>query len=165
LLDSIIFFIHRVFLSYREHHHQAKLNCRIKHALIALYEAEQHLPSDEPEDSKLKVEFRSQIERLRSKLQQIAGVQALTDFDENRASGRAVAPMPGGVGAYSALPGRLTNEQLAHELLLDPEFQLNESGGCNIENPIYHRIRESFHQVMSDFEVFLFIYFLIHREG
>ena len=36
------------------------------------------------------------------------------------------------------LPCRLTNEQLAHELLLDPEFQLNELGGCNIENPIYH---------------------------
>ena len=128
---------------------QAKLTCRIKHALIALYQAEQHLPSDEPADSKLSLEFRTQIERLRSKLQQIAGPAALIEFDRNRASGIALVPSPcSASGAYSALPGRLTNEQLAHELLLDPAFQLDESGSCSAENPIYHRIRESFHQVM-----------------
>ena len=41
----------------------------------------------------------------------------------------------------------MTNEALAHELLWDPLFQLDESGGCSIENPVFHRIRESFHQV------------------
>ena len=41
----------------------------------------------------------------------------------------------------------MTNEQLAHELLLDSKFQLDESGGCSVENPVFHRIRESFHQV------------------
>ena len=144
-----------MFLSHPEHHHhhrQAKLSCSIKHALITLFEAEQHLPTNEQEDSKLKVEFRTQIERLRSKLQQISGHQALIDFDENRASGLSVAPLTSGVCAYSVLPCRLTNEQLAHELLLDPEFQLNELGGCNIENPIYHCISESFHQVTSKFD-------------
>ena len=40
----------------------------------------------------------------------------------------------------------MTNEQLAHELLLDPTFQLDESGGCSVENPVFHRIRESFHK-------------------
>ena len=143
---------------------EAKLTCRIKHALIALYQAEEHLPPDEPEDSKLKIEFRTQIERLRSKLQQIAGVDALNQFDEQRRAGR----IPGGSGgegsgggsggggsggaggAYAALPGRMTNEQLAHELLLDPTFQLDESGGCSVENPVFHRIRESFHQAFWD---------------
>ena len=137
---------------------EAKLTCRIKHALIALYEAQEHLPPDEPADSKLVVEFRTQIERLRSKLQQIAGVDALHRFDEQRRSSAA----PGGGGAvvhtgggqassaYAALPGRMTNEALAHELLLDPRFQLDESGGCSVENPIFHRIRESFHQAFWD---------------
>ena len=48
------------------------------------------------------------------------------------------------------LPGRLTNEQLAHELLYNPAFQLDESGGCSVENPVFHRIRESFHQAFWD---------------
>ena len=54
----------------------------------------------------------------------------------------------GGVGgAYAALQGFMTNDQLAHELLLDPMFQLDESGGCSVENPAFHCISESFHQV------------------
>ena len=137
---------------------EIKLTTRIQHALIALYQAEEHLPPDEPEDSKLKVEFRTQIERLRSKLQQISGQDALAQFDANRAAGRiVVAPPPHhhGNGAaagagYAALPGRLTNEQLAHELLLDPTFQLDESGGCSVDNPVFHRIRESFHTAFWD---------------
>jgi len=135
---------------------EAKLTCRIKHALIALYGAQEHLPPDEPEDSKLKLEFRAQITRLRSKLQQIAGEAALAEFDANRGGAnignRGGANIgsgpPGGGCAYAAIPGRLTNEQLAHELLHDPTFQLDEAGGCSAaENPVFHRIRESFHQV------------------
>jgi len=131
-----------------------KLKMRIKHALIALYQAEEHLPPDEPADSKLKKEFSTQIERLRSKLQQIGGVDALDRFDAERAAGHVhtgnPGNPPGGSSAYAALPGRLTNEQLAHELLLDPGFQLDESGGCSVENPVFHRIRESFHQAFWD---------------
>ena len=73
---------------------EAKLTCRIKHALIALYQAEQHLPPDEPEDSKLKVEFRSQIQRLREKLTTIAGANAIEEFDRLRAAN----PSGGGGG-------------------------------------------------------------------
>jgi len=139
---------------------EAKLVCRIKHALIALYQAEEHLPPHEPEDSKTKVEFRIQIERLRGKLQQIAGVDALNQFDEQRKVGLVGGPRTGVGGssasAYTALPGRMTNEQLAHELLLDPTFQLDESGGCSVENPVFHRIRESFHQVYCRKPAFIF---------
>jgi hypothetical protein len=138
--------------------------CRgIKHALTALYRAEEHLP---PEDSKLAIRsrFRTQIERLRSKLQQIAGSDALSQFDEQRraASGEVASGANGensigqiqgvscgagelggsgevrsggAAGAYSAKQGRMTNEQLAHELLLDPTFQLDESCRCSVENP------------------------------
>eukprot|EP00291_Cryptomonas_curvata_P028949 CAMPEP_0172213412 /NCGR_PEP_ID=MMETSP1050-20130122/37578_1 /TAXON_ID=233186 /ORGANISM="Cryptomonas curvata, Strain CCAP979/52" /LENGTH=610 /DNA_ID=CAMNT_0012894241 /DNA_START=380 /DNA_END=2212 /DNA_ORIENTATION=+ len=140
---------------------EAKLTCRIKHALVALYQAEEHLPPDEPEDSKLKVEFRTQIERLRSKLQQIAGDDALREFDEQFRAGQvnlsgadscAGGTSGGGAGggAYAALPGRMTNEQLAHELLLDPGFQLDEGGGYCSDNPVFHRIRQSFHQAFWD---------------
>jgi hypothetical protein len=128
---------------------EAKLTCRIKNALIALYDAEKHLPPDEPEDSKLKIEFREQITRLRGKLQQIAGKEAVDKFDEDRlicapvVEGSSTNAAP---GAYAALPGRMTNEQLAHELLLDPTFQLDESGGCNVGDPVFRRIRESFHK-------------------
>ena len=140
---------------------EAKLTCRIKHALIALYQAKEHLPPDEPEDSKLNIEFRTQIERLRSKLAQIAGEAALQEFDERRLAGYIPASDANGSGgngggnggagaAYAALPGRMTNEQLAHELLLDPTFQLDESGGCSVENPVFKRIRESFHHAFWD---------------
>ena len=139
---------------------EAKLTCRIKHALVALYQAEVHLPPDEPADSKLKVEFRTQIERLRGKLQQIGGAEALAQFDEQRSTGQVNGcggggsgghgSGGGGGGAYAALPGRMTNEQLAHELLLDPAFQLDEAGGCGGDNPVFRRMRESFHQAFWD---------------
>ena len=125
---------------------EIKLTCRIKHALVALYDAEGHLPPDEPEDSKLKVEFRTQIARLREKLKQIAGQEAVDKLDENRLIGAPVVEGGRASGAYAALPGRMTNEQLAHELLLDPTFKLDETGGCNVQNPVFHRIRESFHR-------------------
>jgi hypothetical protein len=91
-----------------------------------------------PADSTLKLEFSTQIELLRSMLQQIAGADALT----------AAAREGGSGGAYAALPGRMANEQLAHELLLDPTFQLDESRGAMEEIPVFHRIREWFHWVV-----------------
>ena len=83
-----------------------------------------------PADSTLKLEFSTQIELLRSMLQQIAGADALT-----------AAAREGGSG------GRMKNEQLAYELLLDPTFQLDESRGAMEEIPVFHRIREWFHRV------------------
>jgi hypothetical protein len=139
-----------------------KLIARIKHALTALYEAETHLPADEPDDSQLKTEFRTQIEHLRGKLEQIAGAAALEKFDEDRTAMALLYGGPlnggnggnggggggnGGGGAYAALPGRMTNENLVYELLLNPSFQLSDDGGCSsTECPVFYRIRESFHQ-------------------
>ena len=127
---------------------EAKLLCRIKHALVALYQAESHLPPDEPEDSKLKIEFKTQIVRLREKLSQLGGPEALEKFNADYSAGilpNTPATGGSGNGAYSALPGRMTNEQLAHELLLDPAFVLHENGGCDLDNPVFLRVRESFH--------------------
>ena len=149
---------------------EAKLVSRIKHALIALYQAREHLPPNEAEDSKLKIEFYTQIERLRTKLEQIGGKKELELFDEQR-----LQPLPtascrggggssggeggggGGAGGGSVYSGykvkRITNEQLAHELLLDPTFQLHDENGDDGSiasqyrtNPVFRGIRESFHR-------------------
>ncbi len=144
---------------------EVKLTSRIRHALIALYQAELQLPSDEPADSPLKREFCIQVERLRSKLQQIAGVEALRQFDRDRiAGGVGVMPLPVEASleqsistvvapyttrqyAYEAMQARVSNEQLAHELLMDPRFQLDESTGdlSTVHNPVVRRIRDTFH--------------------
>ena len=128
---------------------EAKLTCRIKHALVALYQGQAYLPPDEPEDSRLKVEFRTQIARLREKLQQIAGEQGLAEFDATRGEPRPFITGPA-ANLYATMPGRIDNEQLAHELLWNPRFQLDESGGCEAENPVFHKIRESFHKAFWD---------------
>jgi hypothetical protein len=133
---------------------EAKLSLRIKHALIALCQAQAHLPPDEPADSRLSAEFRQQIARLRSKLVQIAGQAELDRFDERqRASASAgdalPPPLQGGGGANHPSSARVTNEQLAHELLIDPAFQLSDDGSVDDEGAgsVLRRIRESFHQV------------------
>ena len=54
--------------------------------------------------------------------------------DEGSSSGRG----------FSALPRRMTNEQLAHEVLIDPTFQLDTYGSAPGEN--YVKIRASFEE-------------------
>lgn len=123
---------------------EAKLTCRIKHALLALLQAKEHISPEEPADSKIRVEFETQTRNLRLKLRQIAGDSALKEFDDRYKAGEtAVQPHS---GVYATLPGRISNQQLVHELLLDPDFQLNDDGGCDIENAAYEQIRVSFHR-------------------
>ena len=131
---------------------EVKLTRRICHALTALEEAQLQLPENEPSDSRLSVEFCTQIERLRSKLQQIAGADKLQEYDDSRRAARAAGEqnkglVRGGVG----LKDKVSNEQLAHELMLDTSFELNdlaeaECCSCAISNAI----RQKFHQVRGD---------------
>jgi hypothetical protein len=44
----------------------------------------------------------------------------------------------------------MPNEQLAHELLLNPSFQLDDTGEACMANPVFRRIRESFHKAFWD---------------
>lgn len=132
---------------------EAILTCRIRHALIALYEAQAHLPADEAHDSRLNTELRTQIARLRSKLRQIGGAEALERFDAERGTVTAAQLDNMGGSTVTAFASRMTNEQLAHELLLDPTFQLtgeDGEGATVIPHPIYSRIRASFHQAFWD---------------
>ena len=145
------------------------MKSRIQHALVALYGAEESLPPNEPGSSKLRLEFNTQIVRLRTKLTRIAGPACMQEFD--RAHPRllalsspspkapsAAAPSPEAPEAPQQLreslrgpmPGRLSNEQLAHELALDRSFQLEDGGGCRSENPLLQQIRDRFHRAFWD---------------
>jgi hypothetical protein len=97
---------------------QAKLTNRIKHALTALYLSRDRLPEDEPKTSKISLEFDTQIKRLQDKLVQISGQKTLDDFIEKISKQRKLVAK--GDYGISSQPMHLTNEQLAHELLLDP---------------------------------------------
>jgi T-complex protein 11 len=94
---------------------EAKIADRIRHALTALYQAEDHLVEGDTDTPQLRREFRVQQERLRSKLVQIAGEKALKTFDETmpRASvnagqgGAQATAATYGEGGYTALPRRI----------------------------------------------------------
>ena len=89
---------------------------------------------------------------MRAKLQQIGGTGALKAFEEEYAKHGQIQTLDGeeNDSAYGSLPGRMINKQLAHGLLLDPLFQLDESGGCSTENPAFHCVGESFHRAFWD---------------
>ena len=127
---------------------EKKLVLRIQHALLALYQARAHLPREEPADSKLNIEFETQITRLRSKLVQIAGRPALEKFDRDRLLDAPLDPQPGVEMGTEIMPSRMSNEELAHEVLIDIKFQLSDSGG--LENLVCLRIRETFHKAFWD---------------
>ena len=131
---------------------EAKLVKRIKHALVALHRGLEHLPPDEPEESKLKMEYNISITRFRAKLKQLGGTDARKVFEEEYAKYGQIQTLDGeeNGSAYVSLPGHMTNLQLAHELLLDPLFQLDVSGGCSTENPAFHGVRESFYCAFWD---------------
>ena len=143
---------------------EAKLIARISNALVALYEAHLHLPPDEPQDSDLNVEFRASIDRLRGKLEQIGGPEAIQKFDTDHP--RASFLVSGGGGSQTSststsavmFPSRITNEQMAHELLVDPTFQLDDTypmvlssssarrTSSRSELAVFHQMRTSFHR-------------------
>lgn len=97
-----------------------KLIGRIRHALIAIYGAQLSLPVNEPEDSRLSVELRAQIERLRAKIVQIAGAESLAEFDATRATAVSTNTL--------VITPRLNNEYLAHQLFINPGYQMKLAG-------------------------------------
>lgn len=125
---------------------EMKLTQRIRHALAALYMAEDETDTANPEAPRLKRELKMQQERLRFKLQQAAGERVRQEFDSKHGRGGLPAPVQPAepqqtntnntTNLYSSLPGRMTNEQLAHELLLDPDFKLDDQGGSSVENVV-----------------------------
>lgn len=123
---------------------EAKLAARLRHALIALHQATAMLPSDEPADSRIKVELRTQTTRLRNKLLQISGPTAVAAIDAEIRSGNfePAAVAAGGARSGGRLGAALDNEGLAHQVLLDPTFQLQYAGeGSGLDD----RMRQVFY--------------------
>jgi len=112
-----------------------KLTSRLKHALVGLYNA----LAQTPEDS---AELRTHIERLREKLSTMAGPEVLRKFDEER-----VEP-PKHVEVTR--PAKLTKEQLTHELLIDPAFQLNDFGGIGNQTDDREAYHNAFWASLAD---------------
>ncbi len=113
---------------------EQRLVSRIKHAIVALHQARIHLPPDEPEESALSMEFTIQTLRLKQKLRKIAGDDALAALNEQirisdltpgslqsllTAERTAINTLVANISA-----GRLTNEELNHEIYLDEHFQI-----------------------------------------
>ena len=94
-----------------------KLIGRVRHALLALYNAERRLSPDLPTDSDMRVNFKTHINRLRAKLEELAGAEALRDFDTKRPP-TTVPQLP-----ITPLPVQISDDALTHEILVDPKFQ------------------------------------------
>lgn len=129
-------------------HDEEKLLGRISHALLALYRAEFSMTEDTPQDSPLRNEILDQIRRLRTKFHQINDVK-LKEWDEKYPAGvRERANLEGNqtfgdanlsshTNSLFAPCSRMSNEQLAYNLLLDPSYQLEDREGQIIagQNP------------------------------
>lgn len=131
---------------------QVKLITRIKHALIALYTAYKDISNDDSPDLDLKNQFCTEIINLRSKFKNIAN-DALQQFDiEQNINSPDIFQELIKVNNNSnekiniSSSSKIINEQLAHELLLNPSFQLDENNICCNINPIYKKISDIFHK-------------------
>ncbi len=94
--------------------------------------------------------------RLRDRLARLVGREALDKYDESRweVRGKVIRRL-GLTPSNHSMSARTNNEELAHELLLDPTFQLLESGAC-AEGTLGQVVRDKFHQVLLS--VFLDVY-------
>lgn len=119
---------------------------RLKHAITQLEIALAAI-SGEHAHADVVAQMRIQITRLRDRVVLVAGQAALDEYDRERAQQRADEEarqsqvMEGEFGAAG-----MTNEQLAHELLIDPEFRLQDTldePAADDNRLIHTRIRTS----------------------
>lgn len=134
---------------------ERKLAGRLTHALRGLEQAEMGLKDDE-QDNKLRAELRAQQKRLREKLAQIAGLKAVEAHDAKRARSVQAATVsrdahaPQSAAELTGHVGGMTNEQLAHELLVDKDFRLDEQAGMSDDRLVHTKIRETFERAFWD---------------
>lgn len=136
---------------------EIKLIGRIKCALVALYLAQEALPSmDESERPRMAAELSTQIDRLRGKYRQIAGNDEYAKFEDEYRRGDLQHLVPrsqnliqdiqnrSDARIYLSMRARYSNEELAHELLLDHGFRLNDEIANGCENAVIKRINDGF---------------------
>ena len=121
----------------------------IKAALHDLYEQRARLPADEPVDSQLNQDYRKTISQLECKLQEYVPKSEYDLFIENESRAIMIAPIEMqrlDRAAILRLEFHKSPEQLAHELLIDPEFQLDERGVASEDLPQTAAARSRFNQ-------------------
>lgn len=121
---------------------ERRLTGRITHALRGLEEAHDSVIEDMGPDNSMTRALKDQIKRLEDKLLQIAGEREVKKHRENMdqlrtlrglgvagatvGRGSAMRSIEGGTTSVGNTVGGMSNEQLAHELLLDTNFRLCE---------------------------------------
>jgi hypothetical protein len=145
---------------------EAKLRIRIIDTLIALYKSKKHSENifpDDPTQDRSYLEIMSQIDRLRQKLVDIAGQQALDDFDQDeivrqlKAADLAIdeekdaimAVLLAHSGTESiheltsiTLPPYKNPETfyIAYECLIDPRYVLPDEPTPGCDSPTLHKL-------------------------
>ena len=105
---------------------EERLLTRIRHALLALYQAQAHLPQNGAgADAAVVQEFRAQIERLEGKLAQIGGRDALEAFRRDYEQGVfLLTPPPQPDATEADARRRARTLDMVHELRFDPDYRL-----------------------------------------
>ena len=98
---------------------KALIVSRIRSRLIELYKNDAQLSSDHQKIHKV---FVHQIERMRDRLRDVGGEQELERFDEAYAAGAIDLEAT----IIDTQPGYMDSQQLAHEILLNPHFELED---------------------------------------
>lgn len=156
LLESTNGFLQQVF-SFMERFKRWKkpdekfMISRIKTALFALIEARRHTPDADPIHAKNMREINFQINRLRNKMIHIAGREVLDEFDKetefaSRIEGIEHQVNLGNPDHISQMKKRMSNEELAHELLLDPTFVLTMEKAAGCQNAVDVKIKQAFNR-------------------
>lgn len=139
-------------------HHWKKLDAekmekRIEHSLSALCEAEALLDETDPESEALREEFRGQRVRLGSKLRLYATSEEKIRHVDALLGGVAPTATTGnGMPTFKKWDElRVTNEQMAHGILLDPTYSLDATqGGTAMQRRIRDVFRKSFWESLTD---------------
>ena len=106
-----------------KNHDKSRLCERIYHSLQAITDALAKLPTSKSEVTVERVQLLTQAKTLRGRLKRIAGADALTSYDAEHpqlVDDIAITSE----SDFASLFEPMSNEQLAHEVLLDPSFRL-----------------------------------------
>lgn len=135
---------------------EKRLQSRLERMLVATEDSLALCKVENPDDTLNIPAFEESIKKMREKLRMVSGQAALSRYDESRSEARAtVLRRTGLLPISNVLAARSSNDELAHELLLDPTFQLLDSGDY-MAGTLDEVIRQKFQQVGCCFQLIAF---------
>jgi len=124
---------------------------RIRYTLEALIDIQHNLgPIDDFESERLHLEYNLRISNLKSALFKFkTGIKVLQELKipevQHSSSNTQGYPFMQ-TDIFRCFPKKMSNEQMAHEILLDPLFQLNDHGSLPYLHPALKTMRDCFHK-------------------